>query len=270
MEKDFLKHYKKVGYFLFKGFYEKDYITSLKNSIAKLDPKVYIPYSETPWGYGNLKNKVPFSNILFDKKFNAICSEILDADYTYNHVMIVNKAAWIGPDVEWHQEAFNMQTYAPGCNPMTDWKKFMQIFIAIDDHKLQNGCLKVIPKSHNEGILPYEDLVNINYSHKRRVQETAMDKLYKKYGFADLEMEKGDLLIFNHLLVHGSSTNISPDSRLSLLIQAQEMGLKKDEKIFSDETKFRKKFIIDCLQKKIDQIKSGNMYKDFNEENKLK
>ena len=63
----------------------------------------------------------------------------------------MNKAAWIGPEVEWHQEVFNSDIYAPGINMRKKWDKFVQVFIAIDDQDTNNGCLKVFKKSHHEG-----------------------------------------------------------------------------------------------------------------------
>ena len=67
--------------------------------------------------------------------------------------MINNKAPWIGPDVEWHQEVFNIDTYAPGGNANVDsWKDYLQIYIALDPHTLENGCLKV-----------YQILINLDY-----------------------------------------------------------------------------------------------------------
>ena len=99
--------------------------------------------------------------------------------------MLVNKAAWIGPDVEWHQEVFNFNIYASGLNKKKNWKNFIQVFIAFDDHEKQNGCLKVLKGSHKSGFLDYEDIVNINGSHKRRVKTKILDKLVKKYPIKD-------------------------------------------------------------------------------------
>ena len=59
-----------------------------------------------------------------------------------------NKHRWVGPDVEWHQEVFNIKTFHPtNINYSIDEVKnnFMQIYVALEDQNLVNGCLKIIP-----------------------------------------------------------------------------------------------------------------------------
>ena len=43
------------------------------------------------------------------------------------------------------------------------------------------------------------------------------------------------MLIFNHLLVHGSGTNLSPHDRKAVVLQAQKKLLKKDNEIFEKD-----------------------------------
>ena len=77
-------------------------------------------------------------NRINNKYILNFCKEILGEKFTYNHLMVNNKAPWIGPDVEWHQEVFNIDTYAPGANTNDNsWKNFLQIYIALDPHTLR-------------------------------------------------------------------------------------------------------------------------------------
>lgn len=187
-----------------------------------------------------------------------MAKSLINFEIEMSHFLLVNKAAWIGPDVEWHQEVFNLQIYAPGCDPNKEWKNFLQVFIAIDPHDKINGCLKVFEGSHKEGMLEYEDIVNINCSHKRRVSVEALNKISKKYRIVDIEMEPGDALFFNHLLVHGSPSNLSPHSRLSALMQFYKKNLEFKTEKFSEYSNFRAKFVTDWLNlslKKIEEYK---------------
>jgi len=177
-----------------------------------------------------------------------------------SHFMLVNKAAWIGPEVEWHQEVFNLQIYAPGCDASKEWKNFLQVFIAIDQHDKINGCPKVFEGSHKEGILDYEDIVNINCSHKRRVTVDNLTKISKKYKILDVEMEPGDALFFNHLLVHGSPSNLSANSRLSTLMQFYKKDLNFKTESFDEYSNFRASFVkswLDSSLKKIEEYKKN-------------
>jgi ectoine hydroxylase-related dioxygenase (phytanoyl-CoA dioxygenase family) len=156
-----------------------------------------------------------------------------------------------------------VDTYAPGAKKK-EWKNFAQIFIPIDDQNISNGGLKIIPKSHKQGILPFDDFVNSNFSHKRKVKLKALDVLYKKYGVIDLDLKAGDILIFNHLVVHSSPKNMTPKERISLVLQAQSASFRKNNQIFKNATNYRRKFTIDILKSKLNNLKGVNMYKDFN------
>lgn len=254
MKKKNITSYNDKGYFLVKNFLSREFCDSAKEAVKQLKPKLIIPFSKEPWGFGDVRDVYPFSEITKNVRLEEYISEFIGAPtIKMSHFMLVNKAAWIGPDVEWHQEVFNMQTYAPGVKPEKDWKKFIQAFISIDKHDSKNGCLKVFEGSHKSGILDYEDIVNVNGSHKRRVKIESLNKLIKDHEIVDIEMERGDILFFNHLLVHGSPTNLSPHSRLSALLQYYDPTLEFDNRNFEKEVNFRsnfiKKWFESCLSK---------------------
>ena len=73
-------------------------------------------------GYGNLINDKSFKKFSNNKLINSICTDFLN-DYEFNHLMVHNKAPWIGAGIEWHQEVFNINSYAPGYKAK-DWKNF--------------------------------------------------------------------------------------------------------------------------------------------------
>jgi len=77
-------------------------------------------------------------------------------------------------------------------------------------------------------------------------------------------MKKGDILFFNHLLVHGSSSNQSPFDRKAVIMQIQNTKVPKDEKIFETYNNFRKNFFIKWMEDKINSmVNNSNMYTDF-------
>ena len=159
-----------------------------------------------------------------------------------------------------------MQTYAPGNEPKKDWNKFTQIFISLDDQTTNNGCLKIFPKSHKLGLLNSEDTLGPNLGHKRRLIIDDLNLAYKKCGIMDVMLKKGDALIFNHLIIHGSSTNTSPEGRMAIVLQARRSDVVKTQIEFEKESNYRENFMIKFLQNKLDSLKisKGNKYKDFN------
>ncbi len=234
--------------------------------VSYLDTKqatVQIPFSTIPWGYGNLIGNEQFSCVYENSHILEMCHNLLGDDFVFNHLMVNNKAAWIGPGVEWHQETFNIDTYAPGAVvDDNSWTNFLQIYIALHPHNLENGCLKIIPCSHALGILPHEDIVNENFGHKRRVPSNTMDTIYATCGIKNVLMESGDVLFFNHRLVHGSASNVSPLPRKAIVLQAR-LPFEKNHDLFTNETKYRTNFVLQALEDKIDKIKSSNVYGDF-------
>lgn len=247
--------YEKNGYVVIKNFFSKDFCRKIRNATSKLKPKLIIPFSDVPYGFGDVRKIKPFDKISNSNKIKKTADILINSSTSLSHFMLVNKAAWIGPDAEWHQEIFNLQIYAPGCSPKKDWKKFLQVFIAIDKHSKRNSCLKVFKGSHKAGILEYEDIVNINCSHKRRVKTKSLNKLIKKYDIVDIEMNEGDALFFNHLLVHGSPSNVSPFSRLSALLQFYDKKLTFKTSRFENYSSFRTKFISNYLIKSLNKLK---------------
>ncbi len=225
---------------------------------------INIPFSEVGWGFGNLVENENMNGITNHKFILKFCRQILGEKFTYNHLMVNNKAPWIGPDVEWHQEVFNIDTYAPGANTNDNsWKNFLQIYIALDPHTLENGCLKIIPNSHKLGLLPHEDIINTFLNHKRRIPFDVMNRIYKTNGIKNLIMDRGDVLFFNHRFIHGSSSNNSPFQRRAIVLQARK-EIKRDEEKFKQESFFRKNFVIEFLNQKLNKLTGNNMYDSFN------
>jgi ectoine hydroxylase len=252
---NYLEDYEKKGYVLVKGVIDSVICQESKISTSKLNSKLTIPFSNVPYGFGDVRAIHPYSEIANNKSIYDIARNLIEHEVKMSHFLLVNKAAWIGPDVEWHQEVFNLQIYAPGCDPNKEWRNFLQVFIAIDQHDKINGCLKVFEGSHKEGILDYEDIVNINCSHKRRVTVDTLNKISKKYRIVDVEMEPGDALFFNHLLVHGSPSNLSANSRLSALMQFYKKDLNFKANSFDEYSNFRANFIKSWLENSLINIK---------------
>ena len=185
-----IKKYNQYGYVIVKNYLSKDLCNKIKKKTKNLKSKIKIPFSNEALGYGDVRNLEPTRQIFKKTTIQKDTNEIINSDAKLSHFLLVNKAAWIGPEVEWHQEVFNSDIYAPGINMRKKWDKFVQVFIAIDDQDTNNGCLKVFKKSHHAGFLKYENIVNIIGSHKRRVQINDLNKISKRYKLVDIKLKK--------------------------------------------------------------------------------
>jgi len=184
-----------------------------------------------------------------------------------NHVYVVDKAAFIGPDVEYHQEFFNINTYAPGYSADKNLDNFLQLFIALDDHTLENGPLYVFKGSHKEGLLDHEDMISPNLKHKRRVTYRELHRISNKYPLEPVLLKKGDALFFNHLIVHGSPTNCSRLRRRAFLLQFRIDSLKKDNKLFEEEENYRSQYVINECSNIQDKLSNSSIYRSSFEGN---
>jgi ectoine hydroxylase-related dioxygenase (phytanoyl-CoA dioxygenase family) len=96
----------------------------------------------------------------------------------------------------WHQDHF----YVRGNTEIvTAW-------IPFQDTDYFNGCLSIMPGSHKLGVVPHDVRVG-----KKSVPSTIYDREIRL-----VEMRKGDVLLFNALLLHSGSLNVSSSIRYSL------------------------------------------------------
>ena len=89
-------------------------------------------------------------------------------------------------------------------------------WMAVDRVTKDGGALKVIPGSHKQGFLPWHRVKG--ETHHDRINPEALDLK----GQVHVELEPGDVLIFNQLVVHGSD-EMHTDS-LRLVYRASYQG----------------------------------------------
>ncbi|WP_409346059.1 phytanoyl-CoA dioxygenase family protein [Paenibacillus sp. MBLB4367] len=84
-------------------------------------------------------------------------------------------------------------------------------WVAMEYTNEENGCLWVIPGSHRLGLLPHGAVKNLQ-EHEAWTHEAEGIDLSKEIPVV---LDKGDILIFDSLLVHSSTRNRSDRWRLS-------------------------------------------------------
>ena len=107
-------------------------------------------------------------------------------------------------------------------------EKFLQIYVPLEKQDLENGCLKFIPKSHKFGVLKLKIWLVIILLIREEFL-LILKKIYGKKGIVNCILNPGDVIIFNHLIVHGSATNTGPRSRKAIVLQARSKIKKKYE-----------------------------------------
>ena len=104
------------------------------------------------------------------------------------------------PGQAWHQDEFFI--------PTRD-RSLTAIWVALDDATVENGCLWVLPGSHQAGVIYPE----------RQIDDARFDCTTEAYQFpyrdedsVPIEVAAGSALIFNGYLLHRSLPNTAPGS----------------------------------------------------------
>ena len=102
--------------------------------------------------------------------------------------------------------------------PITNANRIVACWTALQDITRRNGGLCVIPKSHKFGMLKHDYPQwdsNVN-----KMYYAISKKDYKKYARnrVHLNMKCGDTVFFHPYLIHGSSANLSNDTRRSMCV----------------------------------------------------
>lgn len=111
-----------------------------------------------------------------------------------------------GKAVSWHQDVSYW--------PLSD-SKTITVWLAIDDSDLENGCMKVIPGSHRNGLLHCRE----SKQEENNVLNQTIDSKLDWPDPVPLCLEAGEISIHSDLLIHGSRPNQSHRRRCGLTLR---------------------------------------------------
>jgi phytanoyl-CoA hydroxylase len=104
----------------------------------------------------------------------------------------------------WHQDYY----YVRGnTETVTAW-------IPLQDTPYENGCLMVMPGSHHLGVIEHDKPL-------LKKKKIPSDIFHQEVRY--VEMKRGDVLLFNALLLHSSGINISDRLRMSVQARYSKM-----------------------------------------------
>jgi phytanoyl-CoA hydroxylase len=125
----------------------------------------------------------------------------------------------VGPDIKLFRDALMMKPPRHGsAKPYHQDSAYWQIdppdlisaWIALDDATLENGCMRVIPGSHKQGVREHRHLQDY------QVDEATLDTSTE----VAVPLNSGGCLFFHSLLLHATAPNHSPHARRSMIISA--------------------------------------------------
>ncbi len=111
------------------------------------------------------------------------------------------KDPFVGRATPWHEDS----AYWNG--RFDKYDKIVTVWLAIDRSFKENGCMRVIPGTHNNGFSQYEDVdMTVNTFH---AQIKNIDESQAVY----FELEPGECSLHDSRIIHGAAANTSPYRR---------------------------------------------------------
>ncbi len=142
--------------------------------------------------------------VRLDPRFAALLEPLIGRDIK----QIINQIHWKTPgaagDFAWHQDSrFRLPAE---CYRNLD-TSYVQTGLAIDPHKPESGGMSFVPRSHLHGDLDLDTSADVL---GRTMQDAALERVGLSAADAiQLDLDPGDLALWNPYLVHGSGTNRS-------------------------------------------------------------
>ena len=134
-------------------------------------------------------------------------SQVLGPDIALWNSSLFAKPASDGKRTPWHQDG----QYWP-IRPLAT----CTVWIAIDDSTTENGCLRVIPGSHNGQRLRAHRKIDATDA---TLNQELLASEYDEAQAADLVLKAGQMSLHDVFLLHGSEPNDSPRPRRGMTLR---------------------------------------------------
>lgn len=249
--KNLKREYGKNGFVLMKNFLPKTQCKKALNWLNSQDKKkLSKSWTEKEPGVDLAvyfvihKGNSTLAKIANNKKVLDLAKHLVNDDVYIYSSKVNLKAPWCGAVEYFHQDLVYWKDRGYPRNDM------LSAMVFLEKHNEKTAPLKIFPKSHKLGFIKHEPFINVNGLAKFMIGPKQLNKLDKKYGVHTINAEPGDVLFFHMASVHGSSHNISGDSRTVVLSQ-----INTHKNIPVNVEKNSKKFNLSRAKRELDEAK---------------
>ena len=132
--------------------------------------------------------------------------KLLEGEVYHYHSKMIMKDARVGGAWTWHQD------YGYWYQNGVIWPLLTSASIAVDRATRENGCLQVIPRSHDVGRIDH-----VLSGEQAGADMERVTAILERLPLVYCEMEPGDVLFFHANLLHRSDMNRSEHPRWSMI-----------------------------------------------------
>jgi len=227
MNQEYKKQFEEQGFVILKKVFTEEKLKEIRNLQEKIvdyaDKNLEDPFS--PWSlehrndqgvlYDLYQRHPEFQEMAKNKEILDCLENVLGENiYLYDN-SLVYKPKGKKNGVAWHQDFISRPT-----EPLK-----IIVWMALDNVTKENGTVQVIPGSHKQGHLPWHRVDG--ETHHDRVNMEYVEKDKDKIIYA--ELEAGDVLLFNMLVLHGSDEIHTDEQRRVYRCSYQSM----EKKVFT-------------------------------------
>ncbi|MBL8672957.1 MAG: phytanoyl-CoA dioxygenase family protein [Alphaproteobacteria bacterium] len=147
-----------------------------------------------------------FLSFALDPFFLDLVEQVLGRNFALWSSGVFCKLPGVGREVPWHQDG----KYWP-IRPLAT----CSVWVAIDDSKVENGCMRYIPGSHKRELVEHVEDTRPLLVLNRVVDPAAFDASAAR----DVELNAGELSMHDVFLIHGSNANKSARRRAGYVMR---------------------------------------------------
>lgn len=202
---DDVAEYHREGYLIYRHpVFAPEKFAGLKNhfekKLAELPPDIRPEAMDVPH-FGDPE----LFQWLFDDDVLDLVEPILGPDIALFSSHFICKPQGDGRKVPWHEDSAYWRGWLDPIEVVTVW-------LAIDPSTTENGCMYIIPRTHNEGRMGYSDYEPVD--DQKNVFNTEIVAAQRDDSKAvAIELEPNQASLHDGRLIHGSPANTSPIRR---------------------------------------------------------
>ncbi|REE78969.1 ectoine hydroxylase-related dioxygenase (phytanoyl-CoA dioxygenase family) [Paenibacillus taihuensis] len=194
------EQFEQDGYYIMRQLYSEDEIEAFKNACIAI-VKEHDPGRSGVLVGMTLRSPL-FKQATVKPSLVEALREIIGEHIVFLSDKVVLKNAGTDFGSPWHQD-----------HPYWDGSHKFSVWIALDDAMPSNGCLRLVPGSHQQGTVSHDGEVVDDLGFINRIDMTQI----ADSDVLDFEARRGDAVIFHDLLFHASYPNVSGKERWALI-----------------------------------------------------